>query len=1119
MRIAFRHSLRIQTLARTRSTRSPPSRCWSLRSYNQYRRIDDTATSSPAWPAISRRSLSNRHGKDSQDILRPPHRQRYDPTAWIALLDRYIPFDLGGQASKPNIAPANGLATVCVGILDILNRAKKNANVGSDILAYMIVHSRRKAALWICDALLKNLSSRFDRRPVKLPPSNVLWPAGSLDQITSKSIACHALAYTSTESCDEWETQQPDPRYSFDLVDVKDKTMDQIWHTLGVVVAQSADMAELEAQQAMNAVQLVLGQIHNLDLVPENVYDYRLTPFTTAVQRPPIVHLVSSRILTALSDAAWREHQDGVIEKAASHGVPYEEIGRDPPGGRFRLKVSPMGPQIWLEFILWCCVEGGFVTTGSRIINYLRQNLQDPWFAVAWSTRRGTAFTLPQIDWERVKSRSGGTVGRIEGYSRERPLAEVPPKTISTEVLLALAESHIDLVRRHDDGQGVLQTLVQNNIAELVAFLEPHDLPLSYFDYVAARLLMTDTFDGKQRASRLQAWTERLSFLKTLKSIQEARLPRVSLAIEDLPAHSEFGAGLMHQVLDAYVLEGNVHEALITFDGLQRLVDNSKLHAISAFLQNPDTRYNSFFSSRPFGADLDFIRSHGQLPLYRVAGLLNLATEAKLIGFGQWLLYNDDPDGPLIPKSAYKRSSIARPLVRFAGMSGDGGLLRAISPLPSFSQRLPSVNFLRARFDACVLLQDFPGATEAMKQLRRAEGGGFGLTNLVHLASAILKLESDAPHKVSTEIDRQLGQATFLFDSMLSSQSNGRHGVLQRSVRAVFRQQIGHLLRVIVSVSDSSLASMAVAYLNKYPASNVPNLSPTIFNVFLDAVMQTQGASRGVEMVTTFCTDGSKQDWVASPALPEDHVDSEEDTSDTWEAPTLTPTRRNVKSISAAPNPTSQSFIPFVTDREAGSLQKEQVSQDASEETTTQNGRTDAPISDLAEAATASDDFSSPFFAEVQGRPTPGGEGLTEPPTSADSVPDPVCVMNPRTIQLIARTAVREKRQYELDGLSVDRQDGILTWAKGSFVRHGYPQFMIRNEINETLPNAYITDVRDREGARSPQGLKRQFRPNKSSRVSGAFESKRKAGSKNSAVQASRQSKYVWKSYMNEQRQ
>jgi len=940
------------------------------------------------------------------------------PAAWASRFDALLPNRLGGtKATLPEMSALSGFDLAEV---DTIVKGAE-MHTGVDIWSWMVKNGRTKAAVWLIEASLKSLMGRDDK-PHEKHPSNISWPDDLFEKFRircwSTSIDSPSFTYASKDARD-YQTpfnseQHPEPAAA-----LHEDLLNSIWTTLGRLVIAAADSPTDQANDTMSAVKLILGVIHNLGMVPDGIYDSRIHPYSVYVQRPPVLHLVSSRILTALSDAVWRNQQDDAIAQATEMGVSLKEISESVPGGRFRLKVRPLGPEIWLEFILWCCVERGHIPAACHIISALRQQTDNPWFAIRWCAGQRTDKLNVMIDWERMQRRHGGTVGLIEGYSREKPFVDVPNRTISVEVVLALLDSllgELEVSNSHYRSVESQKTDVAR-FRTVLSFLEPHDLPAHYFDYIESRSMQAGVFDMFTRPAFLQLWSSSVDDMRRLEPATTDSSTSPDLRFESIVANTLLHTGVQHQALDGLIQIGDVHRSLAQFNVIQENVDQQKFKSITHFLQSGPATEKEFFSSRLFRYRLEYADSHGQLPYYKLAGFLNLISDTHLTGLGQWLLYSDDIDGSLIPQSAYGLSCMAPALCRFAAVSRDDVLLMKVVALVNLRRSKPSVRFLRRLFDADVQNSDFANARSQLVRLKEAQAGGVGLANIAHLAGIIMTLE-DGRMGLPEERLSSLTQATVLLNEVLRGDHNSVRGDFTMGQRVLFKQQIAHMLKVFYRSGCTTLQKLAREHVEQYRSGNLTSLPANIFNILLSAIVTVNGSDAGKTLWDLYCQDINVHEDSAGSIANTIAIDSE------------------------------------------GSVAGPSVHTDAS-----------SNISTIGIDAKPDSDFADPFFQHQTDEDTPhvssfsGFHAGFEPAesTQTDLQEDPrdlllsaahITTPNLQTLRIIVRAAVEERSQALNDDNTERLRSAnlILKWSISQFDKIGnLSNTIIQQEIEQPV--------------------------------------------------------------------
>ncbi|EXJ82965.1 hypothetical protein A1O3_06782 [Capronia epimyces CBS 606.96] len=807
---------------------------------------DQDASPPCGWPDVSSPPLPAagsdakvRHENNTESY----NGHRCDPGHWVSLLEQFLPSQLRrtDKHEPPSISHDGSDLNKLIGIL-----TKASASEDIDILGFLVLSQRRhKAAVHLADVLLNPLAAVPSVPDEEQLPSNISWPVA-----LSPSALRHPLELEHELHVDKRAAIAP-VRASQSQYSERDRqrVLDIVWPFLAKLVIASTKGLPEDARDIMNTVHQILARMHSLDLVPPTVYTYSPPQGTTTIQKPPILNLLNSRILSTLSDAVWRAQQDDAIAQAREKGKPLRDVSHHPPSSRFRPRVKELGPELWLEFILWCSVEGGLASTGTRIIDLLREDADNRWSAINWTAGQAIDNETPWVDWDRVKRRHDSPVGQREAYSCDQPFEEMPRRTISAEVILALVDCLVTSLDAGSAHSGSAVERVAREILQLVSLLKPHGLPPAYFDYLTVRFLQTETVRMQGGPDTLRDWVMALSQLCSLDAVKTQSRSRASFDFDAVIERSELQAGLLHQALQIYVDLNLVTKAVDTFTDIQKLVDVSKLETIGEFLASSIRPRNGFFTSRARG-HIDFNNSHGQLPMYKMAPFLKLVADARLFGLGDWLLFSEDVDGPLIPFSAYRQPSIAIALCRYAAAKDDRSLIQSILLVRKGTSRRPTVSLLRALVNSQIILQDWDNAVFLLQELKAAGGGGYSPDIVAHLAAAILRLEIEPP---GHDRDNHVDQATRLLRDILEGRYNPSAGDFRIDQKLAFKRQTGLLLRFLENVPDSGVQALSTQFGQLFPLSNEALLPPNTFNILLSAVVESRGALEGRRMWDMFC--------------------------------------------------------------------------------------------------------------------------------------------------------------------------------------------------------------------------------------------------------------------------
>lgn len=947
--------------------------------------------------------------------------QKKKPEYWISLLESFLPKDLSlsfRSDGRKDFDERKDFDDV----LKILQDAK--SFTGIDLFAFMVLdQGRHKAVVYLAEILLKPAQSLPGSSVEQALPSNIAWPQFSISKLVKQPIELDADRHVKRQSVSHaplsCDSNGGETGY--------ERVMPLLWQSLAELVIASIRRPAEEAKRILHTVLLILAKIHHVDLIPSAVYTYAVPKAPTNIQQSPILSLLNSRILSTLSDAVWQAQQEDELARAATGDASRQDLTYDEalPGGRFRLKLRELGPEVWIEFILWCCVEGGYPSAGARIIQSLHKDTEYPWSAVHWTTSgQNTETSVPSIDWDRVRRRPGGTVGGFEAYSREDPFVQMQPRTISAEVVLALVDCLINSV---DSVSFRSTTGIESKISDVLSFLEPHGLAPAYFDYLAVRLLQTENFGLRTGPHGLENWALTVSHLRSLRTMKVRSFQKPSLIYDYILQHTMFQAGFWHQVLQAYIESHRATKAVDVLTRIQQLVDRSKLEAIGEFMSGVVQPQDGFFTSRPVKRHTEYIDSHGQLPDYKLLLVINLVTSAKLFGLSDWLLHSSDVDGPLIPVEVRGRPSIASGLSRHAIAKDDLFLLRSVIEQSARSDRKPTVNLLRALVNAQIHFRAWDDVSFLLQQLKVSETGGYSPSIVAHLAASILRLEVESTVQQRDGAGQDHMQAEELLLDVLSGRYNAPPSDFTVLQRKFFKQQVNSLLHVLQAIPDSRLGDVAAHYLSKFPVGNLPQLDRATFNVIFSAIVEVKGALEGRRIWEIFCTPNGLVSSSYDGTNDEIQTSEFEDSTDSNDLSSNLFTNPPADDWSGAPlSPTDEALRDETIEVNSG-FSEPQVDQ--------QNTEVSSPPS----LGLEDDGSEIPFVYSVDDDPSVA-KGLQI---------NPVIVPDLHTLQILVNAALVEKESDH--GLSSELRtelDDLLAWATALARSWGLSSNDIETELN-----------------------------------------------------------------------
>jgi hypothetical protein len=472
-------------------------------------------------------------------------------------------------------------------------------------------------------------------------------------------------------------------------------------------------------------------------------------------------------------------------------------------------------------------------------------------------------------------------------------------------------------------------------------------------------------------------------------------------------------------------------------------VDSSKLRSISMFLSNPRQQSQGYFSSRTATVDEDFVVSHGQLPLYKLAAFLDLVTDSRLIRLGNWLLYSEDVDGPLIPESSYATACISPALFRFTAVSQDYELTKKVFKASNDRPLLPSVAFFRALANTNMTFSQYRLVHRVLRTLTKAKAGGFRPENFASLAADILSLETRTNGREHSVAQLQIHEARKVMHNLLEGFYNGNLAVYRNSQIALVQRQLGSLLRILECVPHTSLSKIAQSWRSQFDSGNEVNLHVADFNILFAAILETKGAAVGRTIWDLFCED-PRESFDRNRILSRSYLVPgwTEDDENEWEHGHFL---RKKHELSRAVD--GYRLLPVV---EMDELLPDEVDTVANEAPASDVGSEEAEEERAARIAHERISFDS----KVIGNDTPHGlvrttsdmEFIYSSGASRTTI-NPVVTPNLRTLRFIVRAALNERRTRQARDQDTSEQQEILEWSKQFFRAFGIRGKAIQQEV------------------------------------------------------------------------
>ena len=893
------------------------SRCtyWKVHTFRQHRRWWSRPFSTHAGRVVEFRSppdpgwLRERlRSRFPNSPVHPRSEEGKDPNAWIPSLEKYLP-ESSRATSVIDQLDEEEVYKQGWAISTILSQARYFNDI--DLLVHLGFELDRWPAVHALLGKLIDSVQEIQRVAVPLQlPSSLDWGASvgiSLDQLSGGG---------TSEEGKQWSTyiKRMTPSnvsrpggssslHSLSYEPYADEAsrllMANVWFSLGSIVLEAADRPGEESKLAMSYVFQVLARLHHSGLVSENVYKYAHGDDSEQLAyRPPGMYLLSTYIMSVLSDAAWRVHEAEAAAKAAA-------AGQTSPFLPLKIGFRELGPEVWLELILWCCVDHGYYTEGARLLESMRKREGDlAWNWKSWESLLEHPESVEKTDvgseevWRHVDS-------PIPNRSQQRKnragvFHGLAKRTVSVEVVVSILNGLMDNAYL---GLGV-RGLSPSNIRRYITLFSSYLFSSGDNDGNGGKLQPTTRAFNWLVARNLESAGLNLEvdpqalerLLRTSPHIVPPWDESAPTSADDLawlPKSQLYDgtsalAGLVEYSIKSYAHKRQSGAALKTFTWLQEIVDSSKLQHIHLFLERVSSQRGGgdkdleFFDSRYFFAPQRVLdeSSIPQMSNITFALLLDVATTAKAFKFEEWLLHSGDVDGPAIRPSAYGDQALAPSLFRFAAATRDGQLCDAV--VESLESPV-SVNTMRALMNAKVALGEWDRVVRILEYMRDHRLKSWGHSNMAALAAAVLDAEAAIfqqrnNNTETTEKENNKKAAITILIRIFNGEFNDKYSAQttkpeeeeEEEKGRKFQQRVLHSFRnLFMTIPGALQDEVAKSPKIKTPPKRsispykVPIIPTTAIHPILSSLVNTYGSMAGKKLWERWCVEvplpGSKR--------------------------------------------------------------------------------------------------------------------------------------------------------------------------------------------------------------------------------------------------------------------
>ncbi|MCJ1277360.1 hypothetical protein MMC21_005172 [Puttea exsequens] len=634
-------------------------------------------------------------------------------------------------------------------------------------------------------------------------------------------------------------------------------SLGEIWQTLGAMILKAADQSAEDPSYTaiLTHVFQILAHLHRIDAFPSTIYNYDAAVDQTVIQRPPTLYLLSKVIMSRLSDLEWASQWQGDIAKYKKLGYDLEPLLVPP-------RIREFGPELWLDLILWACVEGRWIKEGAWIVAQMnkRRAKNTQWTVIGWqeiSQRKRPKPSLSAVIKLEVDKARLHQIG-IETAAGQDFTVEMGERKVSREVILAILDGLLGIPSNPNSDPGSEIVPAKSNITSCRDLLERHNGRLT--DKVLNVMILRSIESSGIDSSILPAKLRNILNLRlTSRDLDRPADPSISAQDSETDDFAPF-LGLLHRNLHGFADQGNAQGSLEIFSKLQDVVDRERDIWIRAFAEKitkngapaEERRFSDDNSghSNPSAAD-------PQIPVSTLAAFLDLITNSKLFELGKWLLFNQDADGSAVDATHYADPNLQAALLRFATATGDKILLtRILENLAS----PPSESVLHAVLRCQVALGKWGRTEELLQHFQRSRNMAWEAADAMAIARSILQMEQDRSYP---EIGEDITKAARLLQCLVDGKYNNAQNPSQLPDYSQIR--LAHqLVRIFQSIPGalSALNYQNSGFAGSGRAQTSIMVDSSAFNILLETVVECRGALAGQLLWQRWCLNPSESPQV-----------------------------------------------------------------------------------------------------------------------------------------------------------------------------------------------------------------------------------------------------------------
>ena len=781
--------------------------------------------------------------------------RRLKPAAWATAIESYLPLNLrlGGEKVSEEVIQHEILLPIHT-LAKVLSQARSYCKV--DLLSYIGVYQERwEAVIWLVKAMMEEYPGHMEmeRRSSQLPP--LLWQTvdKSLDEVTDNAIQVDVPQasevplehnglyghlslgqYTWPEESDRWE----------DFHILGRKSLGQIWQSLGTMILQAADRPAEDSSYSiiMSNVFRILGHLHRINALPDSIYNYVPPTDPTVLQRPPTLHLLSKRIMSTLSDVEWGLQWEETITKAMSQGYELPKASVQP-------KIREFGPELWLDLILWACVEGGWVSEGAMIVIEMERRVASRdtrWSTISWSEI--CERKAPKLDWtsilkleiDKTRLNQVGGIGIATGTNSH---VEMGNRTVSREVVLALIDGLFNHPQSIAGDFGMTTVELRRNLIACKGLLDCNhaDLDRNFTDAAVLRIFESCE-NVKEQPGSLHRFLDLMS-----TEVEHVTRNSGTASLAQGPEINDSTAvlGLRYRNLHSFSVNGNMLGSIETFRKIQSFIDTRREGKILAFadvLRERLGRGDEVSDLTRDKGDYGALVRPPQIPLSALASFIDLIINSRFFNLGNWLLLNEDIDGGLIDPAIYSNQNLQPALLRYGTATSNSRLLTKVLVGLETPLSEPIVHAL-LRFQ--IVLGRWTAVEELLEYLRNTPEMAWKPSDATTIAKAIMQLEHEPSDNANAD---SISQALALLQNLVNGKYNTKADpsqLLPDFSQNRMANQLGRILQTLPGSLGRITTRTTGEDLRAHASADI---TPNAFNIILETIVDHYGSLAGQKL-------------------------------------------------------------------------------------------------------------------------------------------------------------------------------------------------------------------------------------------------------------------------------